>query len=585
MTAYKRKKTSGFIFKSILFLFVLACGALGGWFYFFYANPKTVPAFDENTTSLVIEAEVIKELKSPRILNNEILLPFDTIKKYIDQYISWDEKLKKVTVTTKDRVIRMKTDSLTAHVNNKPMTLNVSVIEDDGSIYVPIEFLSDFYNIKISYNKQNNVVIIDFKNTIASIAKPLEQNIAVRVGRTRFHPCVKQLSTDESVRIFEEYDKWYKVRTEDGIVGFVQKKDVVVKTTYIDISQVRDDAHSQAFIPQSGKINLVWEQIYSGKINTNNLEEMHSIDVISPTWFSLLDEQGNILNRGDLAFTEWAHSKGYAVWALASNNFTDIEMTSKMLNNADARDNYIRQLLAYASLYKLDGINIDFEGMSSNDRQVFTQFVREAVPLLKEQGLVVSVDINTAACYDRKELANVADYIMVMTYDQHWKGSKTAGSVAQITWVENVLQKYLEDIPKSKLLLGLPFYTRLWKEEKNADGTINLSSQAISMKAAKEFISQNNIKPVWQKESGQFYAQIEKDGALYKLWLEDENSINLRCSLVHKYSLAGCASWSRNFAEPVIWDVLKDNMKNIENYNKWQEVNANKYVELEKSKE
>ena len=582
--AYKREKTSGFLFKAILLLIIAGCCALGVWFYFFYANPRSVPAFDEHETNLVIEAEVIKEPKSPRILNNEILLPFDTIKKYIDQYISWDEKLKKVTITTKDRVIRMKTDSLTAHVNNKPMTLNVSVIEENDAIYVPIEFLSDFYNIKIDYNKQNNVVIIDFKNSLVRLARPLEHNVAVRSGRTRFHPYVKQLSTDESVRIFEEYEKWYKVRTEDGIAGYVQKKDVVVKTTYFDISKIRDNGNEHAFKPESGKINVVWEQIYSGKINTNDLQDMHGVDVISPTWFSLLDEEGNVLNRGDLKFTEWAHSKGYAVWALAANNFTDIQMTSKMLNNADARDNYIRQLLAYAALYKLDGINIDFEGMSSNDRQAFTQFVREAVPLLKEQGLVVSVDINTAACYDRKELANVADYIMVMTYDQHWKGSKTAGSVAQIAWVENLLQKYLEDIPKSKLLLGIPFYTRLWKEEKNADGTINLSSQAISMKVAKEFISQNNIKPVWQKESGQFYAEIEKDGAVYKLWLEDENSINLRCSLVHKYSLAGCASWSRNFAEPVIWDVLKNNMKDIENYSRWQEVNAGKYVDLEKNK-
>lgn len=197
--------------------------------------------------------------------------------------------------------------------------------------------------------------------------------------------------------------------------------------------------------------------------------------------------------------------------------------------------------------------------------------------MLREQGLVVSVDVNDIQCYDKKALSEAVDYIMYMSYDQHWSTSPVAGSVAQVSWQEKIVKRVLEQegVPREKLLLGIPFYTRLWKETVDESGKKKLTSSALTMKQAKNLIIENNAKVEWDEESGQFYAEYTKDNTNYRLWLEDANSINLRTSLVHKYRLAGTCAWSIYFVSEDIWDVLNKNLKEIESYQEWLEQNRN----------
>ncbi|HHW49760.1 MAG TPA: SH3 domain-containing protein [Clostridiaceae bacterium] len=569
----------------IVFLFVIMfLGGAGYLIYYFLSmeNQEVIPAFSEQNINLVIEGDVITEKHDPRIVEEEILIPFDTIKKYIDPYIYWDEKARKVTVTTKDRVIRMKTENLTAMVNNEPMELNIPVIEDGGVIYIPIEFLSDFYNIEVSYLRENNVIIIDFKNSVVQQAGLIDEKAVIRSGRSRRYPIVKKFDAgvvnDETLRVFEEYDEWYKVRASDGTIGYIEKRFVVIKRIFVNKLPEMESGNN-AWKPEDGKINLVWEQVYSKRIDVSAISKMEGLDVVSPTWFQVENEHGKLINRADAKYVEWAHSNGYKVWALLANNFSDSAMTKKLLNSTDARENLIRELLAYAALYKLDGINIDFENVDKEDKDVLTQFVREAAPLLREQGLVVSIDINLHPCYDRKALAEAVDYVMIMAYDQHWKGGGKAGSVAQLVWVESIIKEFLKTIPRDKFILGIPLYTRLWTEEVNGEGGISLSSKALSMEDARKVVEENNAEVLWDEESGQFYAEF-KDGKLtHKIWMEDVNSINLKSSLVHKYRLAGAASWSRNFAIPQVWEVFNRNLKLTMDYYEWKEQNSNiKYV-------
>lgn len=579
----------------VLLIFILSC--IGGfaysiYYFFFKANNNVVAAFEEGALNLVIEGEVVISNDQPKIVDEEILLPISTIKKHIDPYIYWDEKLKKVTITTKERVIRMKTDSLDALVNNKPMTLNIPATEENGTVFIPIEFLSDFYNIEILYLKENNVIIIDFKNSIKRLAEPIDSHAAVRKGRSKRYPIVKEfdLNTDKTeditLRIFDEYEKWYKVRTSDGAIGYIEKKFVVVKRMIVN-NLPDSDKEDTAWKPEKGKINLVWEMMYSKTPDLSKIGKMEGLDVISPTWFQLLNEKGQLINRAVPKYVEWAHKNGYKVWALFSNDSSNIKMTENFLNNTDARDNAIKEILAYASLYKLDGINIDFENIYKKDKDALTQFVREITPLLHEQGLVVSIDVTIpggsdtwSQCYDRKALGEVVDYVMLMTYDQYWKSSPKAGSVAQITWVERNVVRVLEMVPGEKLLLGLPFYTRLWQEETDSNGKVKVSNpKVLSMESAKKMIQENNAAVEWDEESGQFYAEFKKDNITYKIWVEDENSINLKSSLVHKYKLAGTAAWRRSDESPEIWGVLNRNIKTLMSYQEWKnENNERKYA-------
>jgi len=537
----------------------------------FMPNNELVPAFSEGgQVNVVIEGSVITDLGSPRITEGRILLPLALVKEHIDPYINWDEKLGKLTITTRDRVIRMKTGSLDAYVNNRPVTLNIPVTED-GDVFVPIEFLSDFYGIKIEYVEENNVVVIDFISSEKQYARPVRKTVAVRTGQSRFEPIVKKIENtgdgDNLLRVFEEYEKWYKVRTADGIIGFVNKKDISLMPK-IPEQIAEEPAGPEPWKPEIGKINMAWDYAYNVKTNLDKRVKIEGLDVISPTWFQVVGEDGEIKNHADSKYVEWAHNHGYKVWALVSNSFDDVEKTSAFLNNTEARENAIKQILAFAALYKLDGINIDFENIKASDKGALTQFVREITPLLREQGLVVSIDVNLAPCYDRKALAETVDYVALMAYDQHWRGSPVAGSVSQISWVERIVEAYLKDVPPEKLLLGIPFYTRLWKETPK-DGEIELTSQALSMATAEKFLEDNNAPKVWDEESGQHYSEFEKDGSKYKVWLEDEKSLNLRTSLVHKYGLAGTAAWRLDFERPEVWSVISRNLKEVESYAQW----------------
>ncbi len=568
---------------------IIAIMAISVYIVYFAPNNTIVQAFDEGKLNLVIGDKIIDDGR-PVIKNQEILLPLDIIKEHVDPYIYLDEKLKKVIVTTNDKVIRMNLNSPEALINNKPVNLKNPAIEENKVVYVPLYFLDDFYSIKVNYLKDKNVIIIDRKGTSIKAAEPVSEKAVIRKGESIKFPIYKKFDMQEELQnkmtVFGDSGEWLKVRSQDGIIGFIQKKYVKVTNQQLDAAKDTDkakdtDSARGLWKPQHGKINLVWDAIY--KTNTKGWvdeDRIQGLDVVSPTWFEVKDGKGTMVNRASLPYVEWAHKNNYKVWAHLSNNLGGPNNTGVFLNNTDAREIVINKVLEYSAQYRLDGINIDFEDINLRDKDVLTQFVRELSPLLKEKGLVVSMDItpvsnneNWSLCYDRKVLGETVDYIMLMAYDQHWAESPEAGSVAQQSWVENSVKRTLDFIPKEKLLLGLPYYTRVWVTESGK----RLRSVATSMGYAKSLIKENNAQVRWDEESGQFYAEYNKDnGSNNKIWLENEESINLKSSLVHKYGLAGVAGWRKNFEVSEVWNVLNKNLKVLDSYEAWQSQNKEK---------
>lgn len=571
---------------------VLALGATAGVLAYRYFVPSNAmaSAFEEDELHLVLQGEVDSSPNRPKIVGGEIMLPFETVKRYIDSNIYWDEALKKVTVTTGQKVIRMKTDSLEAVVNNKPLNLKIPVTTLDGVVYMPIEFLKGFYNIEIEHNQISNTVIIDFttwERQLAEVAKPVHKRAVIRKAPNIKAPILRKFDVTSadprelSLIVLESGEKWYKVRAVDGTIGYMEKKYILLKEQAAKKIEP-EETSTTLWKPEKGKINLVWEMLYS-KTDTSKREKTPGVDVISPTWFQLQNETGKLVNYADAKYVEWAHANGMKVWALLKNDGIPAETTGKFLRSTDARDNLIRELLAYSSLYKLDGINIDLENIRVADRDALTQFVREITPLLKEQGLVVSMDVgvpdgsdNWSLCYDRKALSAVVDYLVVMTYDQFWTGSPKAGSVAQAAWVEKYLAKSLETIPKEKLLLGIPAYTRIWEEKPDKDGKIKVTSKTVSMGVALKNARDNGATVVWDEVSGQFYTEYKKGDSTFKIWLEDDNSINIKASLVQKYDIAGAGLWSRNDADKSVYAVLEKALKGYTGYRGWLEENKDR---------
>jgi len=316
----------------------------------------------------------------------------------------------------------------------------------------------------------------------------------------------------------------------------------------------------------TGKINIVWDHVGGESRNLGNERSIDGLDVLSPTWFTVVNEEGLVLNKADERYVADAHEKKYKVWALLSNGF-DRELTKKILQNEKAQQNIIRQVALYVSLYNLDGINLDFENVYEEDKEKLTFFVQQLATVLREQNVTLSIDITLPSsssfwsrCYDRRELGRIADFVMVMAYDEHSRLSPVSGSVASLGWVDKGLAATLVEVPKEKLIMGIPFYTREW-EETVKEGSVKVQSRTLSMAQAEQKITDNHAKPVWLEDKGQFYAEYAKEDKRYRIWLEDGASIKLKAELVHKYGLAGVASWRKDFETEEIWDILKAALK------------------------
>ncbi len=543
--------------------------------FFIFPQLWTTVQYTPDKTHLVVEGSIAEDGYSPIVENGQLLFPFDAVKKYIDPNAYWDEKVGKVVFTTKDKVLVMKTGKLTAMVNARPVDLNIPARLVEDKPYIPVQMLDNMFGIELEWVEQNNLAILDYKKNTVQVAEVQKDSSSMRIKPSLWSPAVKKdIGKGELLRVFGENGEWYKVRSEEGFVGYIGKKYVKTEIKAAGADAAEPSSGSASWKPARGKINMTWEYVGNRNPDVSKLKSIDGLDVVSPTWFHIVDKQGTVANKADGGYVQWAHKNGYKVWALVGNG-TDADVTHGFLNNTDIREKIYQQLLIYAKLYKLDGINIDFENVYLKDKDMLTQFMRELAPLLREQGLVVSMDVtfrssseNWSMCYDRKALSEVVDYIAVMAYDQHWASSPVAGSVAELGWVENGLKRILEEVPKEKLLLGLPFYTRVWTEEV-ADGKVKVSSKAVSMGSVEEILSEKKPAVVWDEESGQNYAEYKEGGVTYKIWIEDDESINLKSSLVHKYDLAGAASWRKGFESEDIWAVLQDNLKVKQNYNQW----------------
>jgi spore germination protein YaaH len=500
---------------------------------------------------------------------NTIFLPLSFMQQHIDKTIIFDEKSKSIIITTADKVIQMPTDSLTFFVNQKPVQLQISpIISKEGQLFVAIDPLLVYYPIQFKILEETGAVWIQKDGDRYTKGTIIEEEVHPENLRLRTEPSLKapytaEMSNREAVMIEGEKADFYLVRKENGISGYINKK-YVEKNNEISIS-ISNQSNTFAVPKINGPVQLTWEAVYTKNPDHTRIPDMLGVNVVSPTWFSLSGNDGSIKNLASLDYSKWAQSKGYQVWGLFSNSFDPI-MTHEALKDFETRQTIIRQLLHFSQMYQLQGINFDIENVYPEDGPLVTQLMREATPYLHEAGLVVSMDItfyagdnnNWSSFYERNKLAGIVDYLIIMAYDEHPGSSPVAGSVSSLPWVETNLQNLLKEVPKEKLILGVPLYTRLWKEQLKEDGTTEVSSQSMSMAKMKEWLSEKGLQPIYDEESGQNYAEYYADDekATYKVWIEDELSLNKRATLAANYQLAGVASWSRFFGDQSAWTAI-----------------------------
>lgn len=561
-------------FLSILFLLVIIGSAVAMSYYIwdrYYPNSEHVtPGFDGIEKPIFYQFQMMEQ---PALGEGVALkLPLSAVQQYIDSRILYEEATRSIIITTADRVMRMKTDQLTAMLNEKPFDLQFPVEIVNDEVYVPVAPLLQFFQIELRESEDTGAVFIVKSGDIiqwgrtATIPKNPERTIALRAEATVKSPILADLAQNQEVIIGDESEGWYRVQLLNGYSGYISKKQVILDRVEV----IPEQQLLPAFVPWKplgGKINLTWEMVTSRNPDTGKIGPMPGLNVISPTWFELLDGEGNIKNLASVEYVRWAHEQNIQVWALFSNK-TEPDWTSSALATYDKRMKMIKQLISYAQMYQLQGINIDFEYMYLKDKENLVQFVREMVPLMHEQGLVVSIDVTPKSSsemwsmfYDRKALGEVVDYMIIMGYDQHGGGSRVSGSVATIPWVDTAISRIIEEdqVPPHKLVLAVPFYTRIWTEE-IVGGETKVSSRAVFMSSTDNLLSEKKLTPQYQAATGQHYVEYVEGGKLNKIWLEDEVSMIARLELIRKYDLAGVASWRRGYESAEVWEWIRNSL-------------------------
>lgn len=497
--------------------------------------------------ALVIGTEKMEE--RGLVDGDRVYLPLDVVNTYLNQRYYWDSANQQILYATPSELTSASASSEAGDkvwVKDDKVYLNLTYVQEftDLDAYIT----KDPYRIAIQYKFKNVKTVTVKKNTSIRYRGGIKSAILTSVKK------------GTKLRLIEEMENWDQVATDDGYIGYIDKKKVgEAEKTKFERSFKKEQ---YSYLTMDSKVNMVWHQVTSTDANAyfaDATANMTGVNVISPTWFYLTDTSGNIASIASADYVSQAHEKGLQVWGLI-DNFTQEVSTTETLSSTAARQNIISQLIQAAQDVGMDGINVDFESLSEDVGIHFLEFLRELSIECHKNNLVLSVDNpvpeDFTSHYDRAEQGRVVDYVIIMGYDEHYVGSE-AGSVASLPWVEQGIQDTLDEVPAERVINAIPFYTRLWRTTGG-----NVTSEAIGMDQAQQTIAENNVETYWDKTTSQNYGKYDIDNSTYQIWLEDAQSVAEKVKLVSKYDLAGVSAWKLGFENNGIWQVISDNLNN-----------------------
>ncbi len=497
--------------------------------------------------ALVIGTEKLEE--RGLVDGDRVYLPLDVVNTYLNQRYYWDSANQQILYATPSELTSVSASSEAGDkvwVKDDKVYLNLTYVQEftDLDAYIT----KDPYRIAIQYKFKNVKTVTVKKNTSIRYRGGIKSAILTSVKK------------GTKLRLIEEMENWDQVATDDGYIGYIDKKKVgEAEKTKFERSFKKEE---YSYLTMDSKVNMVWHQVTSTDANAyfaDATANMTGVNVISPTWFYLTDTSGNIASIASADYVSQAHEKGLQVWGLI-DNFTQEVSTTETLSSTAARQNIISQLIQAAQDVGMDGINVDFESLSEDVGTHFLEFLRELSIECHKNNLVLSVDNpvpeDFTSHYDRAEQGRVVDYVIIMGYDEHYVGSE-AGSVASLPWVEQGIQDTLDEVPAERVINAIPFYTRLWRTTGG-----NVTSEAIGMDQAQQTIAENNVETYWDKTTSQNYGKYDIDNSTYQIWLEDAQSVAEKVKLVSKYDLAGVSAWKLGFENNGIWQVISDNLNN-----------------------
>lgn len=520
--------------------------------------------------ALILNNEVIDA--KGRLIDGHIYLDYNTVYNYINSRFYWDTNENILRYTTSTDLISAAAESTSYTVSKEAKSFDQIIVKGDAAAaYLSLDFVKQYSDFSyVLYENPNRLVLTtawgDY--TIASAKKSSE----IRYQGGIKSPILTTVEKNAELTVLSPDETWTKVATVDGVIGYIRSKNLGTTST----KTVSSDFVPEQFthITKDFKINMAWHQVTNQSANGNIasvLQSTKGINVLSPTWFYLNDNSGGIASLASSSYVDYCHQNGIEVWALVSNLENPDVNAESVLSHTSTRDNLTNALISAAIQYDLDGINVDFEALNVNAVGTsFIQFIRELSIKCANNGIVLSVDnyIPSAytAFYNRAEQARFADYVVLMAYDEHYAGSEEAGSVASIGYVTKGVEDTLQEVPAEQLILGMPFYTRVWSETPiDGDGSTGetdnvvdyaLSSYAAGMSDVQKLISANGAEQVWLDDIGQNYVEYKNSGVTYKIWIEDATSLEEKLKVMTSHNLAGGSFWKLGLETSSIWDTI-----------------------------
>ena len=546
---------------AILLILVIGGCALGKVLLDKYSYSKEEADWNEfyqvsenDRSAIILQNEMVEE----QALIKDGVCYFDlaTVHKYMNEVFYADMTENLLLYATPTEVIRT-TFGETAYTTTEGTQEAGYVISfaDGDNVYVAADYVKLFTNY--SYECYDRHVQVNTEWGTRQVAQ-LKKDTAVRLRGGVKSPILTQAVKGDTLEILEQMETWSKVKTADAVIGYVENKRLAAAESQKFSGNFTAPVYKNTSM--SGKIVLGWHQVTSQDGNNtfdSIVAKTKGMNVISPTWFSLTDNNGNYRSLASKDYVVKAHAKGLQVWALIDNFSADVQ-TETLLASTATRRRLIDSLIADVEQYGLDGLNLDFESLKADAGVHYIEFIRELSIPCRQKGIILSVDNYVPARYNSfynlKEQGTVADYVIMMGYDEHFAGGEP-GSVSSISYVKNGISGMLEDVPKEKLINAVPFYTRLWIEA--GDGSI--TSKAMGIADAKKWVETNQVELTWQADTAQYYGEKQtSDGAQF-LWMEEERSLKEKMNVVRQNDLAGVACWKLGFEDSAAWDSIQWN--------------------------
>lgn len=542
---------------TVILTIVLAAGAAAGFILYRKYKPSKEQVDQSewyqasgNESAVFLNSEREEGVKG-RYIDGQVYLPVDWVDEAVNERFYWDEENSQLIYTLPDQIVYANEETMGS--SGKPL-----LVQQDGAVWLLSSLVSAYTNVRIETFDTDGVhrIFVDTTWESQQLAK-VKKNTALRIRGGVKSALITEVPSGAEVTVLEQLENWSRVRTEDGQVGYLPNRRLKETEAKTLVSTFQEPEYTS--ISMDEPVVLVWHQVTNLSANQamqTLISATKGVNVIAPTWFMLTDNSGNYESLADKNYVDQAHAMGMQVWAVLDNfNKGDNVQSEVLFASTAARKKLIASLMKDAQTYGFDGINLDVEGIKASAGPHYVQFIRELSVDCRKAGLVLSIDsyvpASYSAFYNWAEQGRVADYVVMMGYDEHFAGGE-AGSVASIGYERQGITDLLKQVPKEKLISAIPFYTRIWKED--ASGT---SSQSVGISSAKEWVETNQVELYWQEDLGQYYGELEKDGVNYEIWMEEERSLELKMQLIRDNGLAGVACWRLGLEPADVWDVVK----------------------------